>query len=110
MKRLLIATAALTAAFSLAPNLISQSQAASTGTHAASKTRSPMCDLAKNQRNPVAWNAQYGCLDTSQKSTKAYAQAPKTHATNKTRSSFCDLAKSQKNPVAWNAQYGCLSR
>jgi hypothetical protein len=109
MNKLLIATAALTVAFSIAPNLVSQSQAASKSTHAANTTRSPYCNLAKNQKNPVSWNAQYGCLNMSQKSAQAYAQAPKTHA-NKTRSPYCNLAKNQKNPVAWNAQYGCLSQ
>ncbi len=28
-----------------------------------SSTRSPYCDMAKSQRNPVSWNAYYHCLN-----------------------------------------------
>jgi|SRR6476646_10482737 hypothetical protein len=59
VKKLLITTAALMLGLSAVTNLVSESQAAPTGKPA---TRSAYCDMAKSQRNPVSWNAQYGCL------------------------------------------------
>jgi len=59
VKKLLITTAALTLGLSTATNLVSESQAASTGK---APTKSAYCDLAKSQRNPVSWNARYNCL------------------------------------------------
>ena len=106
MKKLFITTAALTLGFSAVTNLVSESQAASTG---GPPTRSNYCDMAKSQRNPVSWNAQYGCLDKERVATaRAEARPPtrNTHAKNP----YCDMAKSQRNPVSWNAHYGCLSR
>ena len=106
MKKLLITTAALTLGLSTATNLVSESQAASTGK---APTKSAYCDLAKSQRNPVSWNAQYGCLDKERvAAARAEARPPatNTHAKNP----YCDMAKSQRNPVSWNAQYGCLDK
>lgn len=104
MKKTLIASAALAAAVLMTPTLISE--AAAKSIHSVSTARSPYCDMAKNQKNPVSWNAAYGCLDRS----RIYARAPETHAVNRAGNPYCDLAKNQKNPVSWNAAYGCLSR
>ena len=104
MKKLLITTAALTLGL-IVPNLVSESQAASTGKP---PSRSAYCDMAKSQRNPVSWNAQYGCLDKERlAAARAEARRPakNTHAKNP----YCDMAKSQRNPVSWNARYNCLA-
>jgi len=104
MKKLLITTAALTLGLSTGTNLVSESQAASAGK---TPTRSAYCDMAKSQRNPVSWNAQYGCLDKERVAAaraEARPAAKNTHAKNP----YCDLAKSQRNPVSWNARYNCL--
>jgi hypothetical protein len=106
VKKLLITPAALMLGLSAVTNLVSESQAAPTGKPA---TGSAYCDMARSQRNPVSWNAQYGCLDKERvAAARAEARPPakSTHAKNP----YCDMAKSQRNPVSWNAQYGCLSR
>ena len=61
MKNLHIAAAAtLALAVSIAPNLASESVAAQAKR---AQAKSPYCDMAKSQRDPVSWNARYGCLD-----------------------------------------------
>jgi len=105
VKKLLITTAALTLGLSTATNLFCYNQTASTGK---APTKSAYCDLAKSQRNPVSWNAQYGCLDKERvAAARAEARPPakNTHA----KSPYCDMAKSQRNPVSWNARYNCLA-
>src|SRR5215831_2377695 len=95
MKKMLIAAAAtLALAVSITPSLVSQS--------AAAPLRSPYCDMAKSQRNPLAWNRQYGCLDADQVAAaraEAHAPARTAHA----KKPYCDMAKSQRNPLSWNA-------
>ena len=98
MKKLLIASAALTLAFSLVPNLITEAKAA--------PTRSAYCDMAKSQRNPVSWNAQYNCLEKPAAAVPIVERKRENHAENP----YCAMAKSQRNPVAWNAYYDCLPR
>ncbi len=100
MKKSLLAVATLALAISALPGLVSQSEAAA---------RSPYCDMAKNQRNPVAWNAYYGCLDRSQAAAPVNARVHERHAADRAKDPYCDMAKNQKNPVAWNAYYGCLN-
>jgi hypothetical protein len=97
MKKLLIAAATLTLAFSTIPNLTSEAKAA--------PTRSAYCDMAKSQRNPVSWNAYYNCVE------KPVAAAPVVERKRVRNSGnpYCGMAKSQRNPVSWNAYYRCLS-
>jgi hypothetical protein len=104
VKKFLMTTAALTLGLSTVTNVVSESQAASAGK---APTTSAYCDMAKSQRNPVSWNAQYSCLDKERvAAARAEARAPakKTHAKNP----YCDMAKSQRDPVSWNARYNCL--
>ncbi len=108
MKKLFITSAALAAALLVAPNLVSQSEAAVRSSHAAHRAKSPFCDLAKIQKNPVSWNAAYGCLGTSRARARVYTREAQDRSVD--RSPFCDLAKVQKNPVSWNEAYGCLTR
>ena len=106
MKKLLFTSAALTLALATVPNFVGQSKAAPMGDV---PTRSQFCDMAKSQRNPLAWNRQYGCLDADQVAAaraEAHAPARTAHA----KKPYCDMAKSQRNPLSWNAQYGCLNR
>jgi hypothetical protein len=98
MKKLLIAAAALTLAFSTIPNLTSEAKAA--------PTRSAYCDMAKSQRNPVSWNAHYNCLEKPVAAAPIVERSRENHAGNP----YCAMAKSQRNPVSWNAHYDCLSR
>ena len=82
MKKLLITTAALTLGLSTVLNLVSESQAASAGK---APTRSAYCDMAKSQRNPVSWNAQYRCLGKERvAAARAEARPPakNSHAKN----------------------------
>ena len=103
MKKLLIGAAAMLAlTLPISSALVPQ--------RAAAQGKSPYCDLAKSQRNPVSWNSRYGCFDKERaEAARARAEAP---APKKARAkdSYCDLAKSQRNPVAWNARYNCLNR
>lgn len=96
MKKLLFAASALTLAVAMSPAVTSAVQAA--------PTKSPYCDMAKSQKNLVAWNAYYHCLGeaprVSRTATRAKPQRP--------HDPYCDMAKSQKNLVAWNAYYHCL--
>ena len=98
MKKLLMTTAAL-ALVSATPGLVGQSKAA--------QNRSAYCDMAKSQKNPVSWNARYGCLD---KAAAARAEAPAPARKTRPKNTYCDLGKSQKDPVSWNARYDCLNR
>jgi hypothetical protein len=97
MKRLIIA-ATLTLAASTIPVAVVQAQTA--------PAKSAFCDLAKGQKNLVAWNAYYHCLGPAPRVASVAAQARPSRAT----SQFCDLAKGQKNLVSWNTYYGCLNR
>ncbi len=99
MKKLLIATVTLAAAALVAPSLVSQSQAA--------PAQNPYCKLVSTQKNPVAWNAYYGCLRLPARATKVSARTPARRA--EAKSPYCKMASAQKNPVAWNAYYHCLS-
>jgi hypothetical protein len=94
MKKLLVTTSVLTLALMTVPTLTNAAQ-----------SRSVYCDMAKSQRNPVSWNAQYNCLDR-RAAAPVVERKREFHASNP----YCDMAKSQRNPVAWNAYYGCLSR
>jgi len=98
MKRLLIVAASLAIAMFAAPILVTQSEAAS--------PNSPYCNLAKSQRNPVAWNSYYGCLGPAPRAAPAAAPVRESRNT----SPYCNMAKTQRNPVSWNSYYGCLSR
>lgn len=98
MKKLLVATAALVLV-SAVPSVVIQSKAA--------QTKSPYCDMAKSQRDPISWNARYNCLD---KAAAARAEAQPPARKTRPKNAFCDLSKSQKDPVSWNARYGCLNR
>ena len=95
MKKMLKATA-VTLVLAAGSFLVAKSEAA---------PRSEYCDMAKSQRNPVAWNTYYNCLEKPAAFT-APSRKPERHAA----SPYCDMAKSQRNPVAWNQYYGCLSR
>jgi hypothetical protein len=99
MKKLFLTAAALTLAFSAIPNL---ANAAPTGK--SPPTKSEYCAMAKSQRNPVAWNAHYNCLDK----TAAAAPIVEPKRENRARDPYCNMAKGQRNPVAWNAHYHCL--
>ena len=106
MKKLFMATAALTIAVAATPALVGPSQAAS--------AKSPYCDLAKSQRNTPSWNEHYGCLKTPARQAFASAPAPRRASANAPArgpgSSFCELAKAQRNAPSWNEYYGCLRR
>jgi hypothetical protein len=77
--------------------------------------KSPYCDMAKSQKNTVAWNEQYGCIDKAQAAAHARAlKADEARAARQAKlhpkNSYCNMAKSQKNTVAWNEQYGCIDK
>lgn len=96
----LFKVAAATLALATLPLLVAKSEAAPRG-----DAKSEYCNMAKSQRNPVAWNAHYHCLDTSQASATV---APKPQR-RVNKDPYCDMAKSQRNPVSWNQHYRCLS-
>ena len=73
----------------------------------AAPAKSPYCKMANSQRNPVAWNAYYGCLQTSG-AARAHAAAPARH--REAKNPYCKFASAQRNVVAWNAYYHCLNR
>ena len=75
---------------------------------AAPAAKNPYCKFANAQRNPVAWNAHYGCIQLPPHQAKAAAHKPARMA--RAKSSYCAMASSQRNPVAWNAHYHCLDR
>jgi len=81
--------------------------ATAVASQAAPAAKSPYCKMANSQRNPVAWNAYYHCLQTTG-ATRAHAAAPARHA--EAKNPYCKFANAQKNQVAWNAYYHCLSR
>ena len=54
MKKLLFAASAVALAAAMSPAVIGSVQAA--------PAKSPYCDMAKSQKNLVAWNAYYHCL------------------------------------------------
>jgi len=97
----LFKVAAATLALAAIPLLVVKSEAAPRG-----DSKSEYCKMAKSQRNPVAWNAHYHCLDTSQASAPV-APKPKRQVN---KDPYCDMAKSQRNPVSWNERYHCLSQ
>jgi hypothetical protein len=110
MKKLLIVTAALTLGLSAVPSFVSESQAAPTG---GPPTRSEYCDLAKSQRNPVAWNVYYNCLQQPAAGPavqRKHERQARYRVRNSARDPYCDMAKSQRNPVSWNAHYNCLNQ
>lgn len=96
MKKLLLAASAVALAAVMSP--------AVTGSVQAAPSKSPYCDMAKSQKNLVAWNAYYHCLGeaprVSHTAARARPQAP--------HDPYCDMAKTQKNLVSWNAYYHCL--
>ena len=96
MKKLLIAASAVALAAAMS-SAVTSVQAA--------PQKSPYCgDLAKGQKNLVAWNAYYHCLGPAPRvSHTAVRPEP-------ARDPMCKLAPGQKNLVAWNAYYHCLSR
>lgn len=103
MKKLFTVAAALSVAVFAAPMVKSE----------AAPANGSYCNMAKSQRNPVAWNSYYGCLEKSPRVAAAAAPARETRAKNVSReapakSPYCNMAKSQRNPVAWNSYYGCL--
>jgi hypothetical protein len=102
MRKLFMATAALTIAAATAPGFATTSQAASA-------KKSAYCDLAKNQRNEPSWNEHYGCLGTQSKQAVVRERAPKRVAANsRGKSEYCDLSKYQRNAPSWDEHYGCL--
>ena len=101
MKKLLATTAAVTLALLTVPNLVPRSNAAPTG---GQPTKSEYCKMAKAQRNPVAWNEHYHCLDK-----QAAAPVVERKREKRAHDPYCDMAKAQRNPVSWNERYHCLS-
>jgi hypothetical protein len=100
MKKLLIATAAVALAAGFAVPSIA----------APAPAKSPYCKMANSQRNPVAWNAYYHCLDmTAAPAARPTRVAVRTRAVQE-KSPYCKFASAQRNVVAWNAYYHCLSR
>ena len=105
MKKLLLAASALTFAVAMSPAVTSAVQAA--------PAKSPYCDMAKSQKNLVAWNAYYHCLGPAPRAPRASVQSRRLYAQAQpaqAKDPYCDMAKTQKNLVSWNAYYHCLSR
>ncbi len=98
MRKLLIATAAVTIAAGFAGTSIAAPQA-----------KSEYCNLAKSQRNPVAWNAYYHCNPTAAARAETVGTAPANmrHAQTQPKDPECAFAKAQRNPVSWNQYYHC---
>lgn len=95
MKKLFIATAIAAFAISTVPTFVAQANAA--------PAKNPLCALARQEKNPVAWNEFYGCLGARPKvqhvAARSHRGAP--------QSDFCKLARQEKNPMSWNEFYGC---
>ncbi len=65
----------------------------------AAPVKSPFCQYAKSEKNPVSWNAYYHCLGSAPQARPHLQHTRLSHAQNP----YCNLAKGQKNPVSWNA-------
>jgi hypothetical protein len=96
MRKLLIATAAVTLAASFAGTSIAAPQA-----------KSQFCKLANSQRNPVAWNAYYHCNPTAAAKAETVGAAPQRQTKTTTKDPHCAMASQQRNPVSWNEYYHC---
>lgn len=96
MKKLLFAASALTFAMAVSPAVTSAVQAA--------PVKSPYCDMAKSQKNLVAWNAYYHCLGEAPRPSPVVARK----RAEPPRDPMCKLAPGQKNLVSWNAYYHCI--
>jgi len=95
MKKLLFAASAVVLAAAMSPAVTSVQ---------AAPQKSPYCDLAKSQKNLVAWNAYYHCLGEAPRISHT-AVRPRPEPA---KDPMCKLAPGQKNLVAWNAYYHCL--
>ena len=93
-KKLVLSASAVAFAAAMSMAMVGQVQAAA---------NSPFCNLAKSQKNPVAWNAYYHCLGPAPRPQHVVRERR-----GPAKSPFCKLASSQKNLVAWNAYYHCL--
>lgn len=95
MKKLIVAAAVSALAVCLVPSFVGQAQAA--------PAKNPLCALAKQEKNPVAWNAFYGCLGKPARlqhaAVRSRGAAP--------QSEFCNMAKQEKDMVGWSQFYGC---
>lgn len=96
MKKLLFAASAVALSAAMSPAVIGSAQAAS--------AKSPYCDMAKSQKNLVAWNAYYHCLGEAPRPARVAVRARPEPA----KDPMCKLAPGQKNLVAWNAYYHCI--
>jgi hypothetical protein len=96
MKKLLIATAAVTLAVGFAaPSYAAQSE---------------FCKMMGAQRNPIGWDAYYHCYGTAAAPAKKRVVVRHTAMQAYAKSPYCKFASAQRNQVAWNAYYHCLSR
>ena len=116
MQKLLFAASVL--ALAISPAVTSSAHAAS--------AKSPYCNMAKGQKNLVAWNSYYHCLGPAPQAAQVPARTRRTAAAERVRSRegrglyaqaqperkspYCNMAKGQKNLVAWTSYYHCLNR
>ena len=96
MKKLLIAASAVALAAAMSPAVIGSVQAA--------PAKSSYCNMAKSQKNLVAWNAYYHCLGEAPRPSHVAVRSRREPA----KDPYCNMAKTQKNLVSWNAEYHCL--
>ncbi len=97
---LLAGTAALVAL--LVPAMAQQVRAA--------PTKSPYCNMARSQKNPMAWDEYYHCFGQAPEPAARPALHMEVRSATPAKSPYCNMARSQKNPMAWDEYYHCFSR
>lgn len=95
MKRVFIAAAVAALAISTASSFVDQANAA--------PAQNPLCQLARQEKNPIAWSEFYGCFGARPRVQHVVARSRR----GAPQSEFCKLAGQEKNPTAWNEFYGC---
>ena len=95
MKNLFIGAAVAVLAISTVPTFVAKANAA--------PAQNPLCKLARQEKNPIAWDEFYGCFGARPRvqhvAVRSHRGAP--------QSDFCKLARQEKNPMSWNEFYGC---
>lgn len=94
MKKLLFAASAVVLAVAMSPAVT---------TVQAAPQKSPYCNMAKTQKNLVAWNAYYHCLGEAPRPSHVAARSRPEPA----KDPYCKMAAGQRNLVSWNAYYHC---
>lgn len=95
MKRLLIAAAVLGLAVTTVPAFVGSAQAA--------PAQNPMCKLAGQEKNPMAWDEFYGCFGSRPMMERAMVRSRPGAPVG----DFCKMAGAEKDLVGWAQFHGC---